>query len=47
LSAKLVPTSADKGCHMISVTDPYGRIIGFLDQNWNILQGTNLAYLYE
>jgi hypothetical protein len=31
LSAKLVPTSADRGCNVISVTDPYGRFLGFLD----------------
>jgi hypothetical protein len=31
LSAKLVPTFADRGCHVVSVTDPYGRILGFLD----------------
>jgi CBS-domain-containing membrane protein len=29
LSAKLVPTFADRGCHVVSVTDPYGRILGF------------------
>jgi hypothetical protein len=33
LSAKLVPTSADTGCHVVSVTDPYGRILGFLDRS--------------
>jgi hypothetical protein len=33
LSAKLVPTFADIGCHMFSVTDPYGRILGFLDRS--------------
>jgi hypothetical protein len=34
LSAKLVPTSfADRGCHVVSVTNPYGRILGFLDQS--------------
>jgi hypothetical protein len=33
LSAKLVPTFADRGCHVVSVTDPYGRNIGFLDQS--------------
>jgi hypothetical protein len=33
LSVKLVPTFADIRCHMISTTDPYGRILGFLDQN--------------
>jgi hypothetical protein len=31
LPAKLVSSFADKGCHVVSVTDPYGRIIGFLD----------------
>jgi hypothetical protein len=24
---------ADTGCHVISVTDPYGRILGFLDRS--------------
>jgi hypothetical protein len=33
LSAKLVPNSVDRGCHMVSVTDPYGRNLYFLD--WN------------
>jgi hypothetical protein len=33
LSAKLVPTFADRGCHMVSVTDPYDRILGFIDRN--------------
>jgi hypothetical protein len=26
-----VPTFADRGCHVVNVTDPYGRILGFLD----------------
>jgi hypothetical protein len=30
-SAKLEPTFVDRGCHVISVTDPYGRILWFLD----------------
>jgi hypothetical protein len=30
LLAKLVPTFADRGCHVVSVTDPFGRILGFL-----------------
>jgi hypothetical protein len=30
LSAKLVPTFADRGCH---VTDSCGRILGFLDRS--------------
>jgi hypothetical protein len=33
LSAKLVPTFADGGCHVVSVTDPYGRNLGFLDRS--------------
>jgi hypothetical protein len=33
LSAKLVPTFADGECHVVSVTDPYGVILAFLD--WN------------
>jgi hypothetical protein len=28
---KLVPTFADRGCHVVSVTDPYVRILAFLD----------------
>jgi hypothetical protein len=30
-SAKLVPTFADRECRVVSVTDPHGRILGFLD----------------
>jgi hypothetical protein len=30
LSAKLLPTFADTWCHMVSVTNPYGRNLGFL-----------------
>jgi hypothetical protein len=33
LSTKLVPTFADRGCHVVSMTDPYGRILGFLDRS--------------
>jgi hypothetical protein len=32
LSAKLVVTSANRGSHVVSVRDPYGRILGFLDR---------------
>jgi CBS-domain-containing membrane protein len=38
LSAKLVPTFADRGCHVVSVTDPYGRILGFLDRDMLYMQ---------
>jgi hypothetical protein len=33
LPAKLVPTIPDRGCHVVSVTNPYVRNIGFLDRN--------------
>jgi hypothetical protein len=33
LSAKWLPTFVDRGCHVVSVTDPYGRILGFLDRS--------------
>jgi hypothetical protein len=29
LSAKLVPTFAVRGCHVVSVTDPYNHIMAF------------------
>jgi hypothetical protein len=29
LSAKLVPTFEDRGCYVVSMTDPYSRILGF------------------
>jgi hypothetical protein len=32
LSLKLVPTFGDIRCHVVSVTDPYGHIFGFLDR---------------
>jgi hypothetical protein len=31
LSVKSVSTFADKGCHVVSVTDFFDRILGFLD----------------
>jgi hypothetical protein len=33
LSAKLVPTFADRECRMVSATDPYGHILRFLGQS--------------
>jgi hypothetical protein len=30
---KLVPTFVGRGCHVVSVTDPYGSILGFLDRS--------------
>jgi hypothetical protein len=32
LLAKSVPTFADRGCYVLSVTDPNGRILGFLNR---------------
>jgi hypothetical protein len=33
LSGKLVPTFADRGCHVVSVTNPYGSNLDFLDRS--------------
>jgi hypothetical protein len=33
MSAKLLPTVAARGCHVISVTGVYGRNLGFLDRS--------------
>jgi hypothetical protein len=33
LSAKLMPTFADRRCRVVSSTDPHGRILGFLDRS--------------
>jgi hypothetical protein len=33
LSTKLLLNFADRGCHVVSVTDPYGLILGFLGRN--------------
>jgi hypothetical protein len=32
LSAKLVPTFVDRGGNVVTVTDPSGRILAFLDR---------------
>jgi hypothetical protein len=33
LVGEWLPTFADRGCHVVSVTDLYGRILGFLDRS--------------
>jgi hypothetical protein len=33
LSAKWLPTFEDRGCHVVSVTDSYGRILGLVDRS--------------
>jgi hypothetical protein len=42
VSAKLVPTFADRGCHVVRVTDPYCPILGFLDRIFNEIQFVNI-----
>jgi hypothetical protein len=37
LSAKLLLTSADIECHVVSVTDPYGHTLGSLDRPQNTI----------
>jgi hypothetical protein len=32
LSAKMVPTFADRGCRVVSAAEPYGCNLGFLDR---------------
>jgi hypothetical protein len=33
LSEKLVSIVVDRKCHVVNLTDPYGRILGFLDRS--------------
>jgi hypothetical protein len=33
MSAKLVPTFADRECHVVTLTDPYDHILGFIDRS--------------
>jgi hypothetical protein len=41
LSAKLVPTFADRSCRVVSATDPYGRNLDFLDRVLGPITCTN------
>jgi hypothetical protein len=45
LPAKWLPTFADKGCHAVSVTYPYGRILCFLDRSRYFLSGSSSVVL--
>jgi hypothetical protein len=36
------PTSADRGCHVVSVTDPYGHILWFQDRT--TVNTTTMSY---
>jgi hypothetical protein len=33
LVGEVIANFADRGCHLVSVTDPYVRIFGFLDKS--------------
>jgi hypothetical protein len=44
LSAKLVPTSPDRLYHVVSVKDPYGRILGFLYRTCGVNPIDNTHY---
>jgi hypothetical protein len=33
MSAKLVPTFADRGCHVVNTIDPHGCTLGFLNRS--------------
>jgi hypothetical protein len=39
-----MPTFADGGCHVVSVTDSYGRILGFLDKTIEVLLRRNSGF---
>jgi hypothetical protein len=41
LSAMSVPIFADRGCHMVSATEPHGHILDFLDRKQNYTHNTN------
>jgi hypothetical protein len=45
LSARLVPTFAERGCHVVSVTDPYCRILGFLARSRYLFLSCNSSIL--
>jgi hypothetical protein len=44
LSVKLVPTFAVRRFHVVSVTDPYGHILGFLDRSRFFFQVAPQSY---
>jgi hypothetical protein len=43
-SANLVPTFADRGCHVVSVTHPYGHILGFLDRSRYFSSSSSIVF---
>jgi hypothetical protein len=47
LSAKRLPTFADIGYRVVSVTNPYGRILDFLDRSRYFYIKYLLSYTHE
>jgi hypothetical protein len=47
LSAKLVPTFADRGCHVVSMMDPCSRILRFLDCSHYFFLSSSSSVLYS
>jgi hypothetical protein len=45
LSAKWLPTFADTGCHVVSMMDPYGRFLDFLDRSRYFLSSSSSVVL--
>jgi hypothetical protein len=47
LSAKLLPAFVDRVCHVVSVTDPFARILDFLD--WQLYENKYkvISYCYQ
>jgi hypothetical protein len=43
LSTKLVPTFEERGCQVVSVTDSYGGILGFLHQRLFLSSSSSFA----
>jgi hypothetical protein len=47
MTAKLVPTSANRGCRVVSATDPHDRILGFLDRKYHSIAYLKAFLLYK
>jgi hypothetical protein len=45
LSAKLVPNLADRGCRVVSATDPHSRNLGFLDPGPLLLHSSSSSII--
>jgi hypothetical protein len=47
LSTNLVPTFAGRWCHVVSVTNPYGRILDFLDRSRYFFSSSSSVVLWR